>query len=229
MKGDLTDLGVADLLYLLALRHQTGRLSIVTSRILAHLYLARGRLVLATSTDPALRLGQLLVAADAITEDGLTAALAEQARSPAAGPLGTLLIERGLATTEAVDRALRAQMLGVLVLVLTAGGGRFLFEREVCVPANASIPDVDTDVLILETVRAVDGAGKELPAETGVDVLDQWWAGRCSASGRARRRRPSAAAPDHPAHRPESVDESPGGNREPSRRRRLPRAAPARP
>jgi hypothetical protein len=187
MKGDLADLGVADLLYLLALRHQTGRLSVVTSRILAHLYLARGRLVLATSTDPALRLGQILVAADAISADGLADALAEQRRSPEADALGPLLIGRGLATTDVVHRALRAQMFGVLVRVFTATDGRFLFEREVCVPANLAIPDIDTDVLILETVRAADGADEALPRGTAADVSAEWWSGRRRPRDRTRR------------------------------------------
>src|SRR5262245_29562151 len=125
MRGDLADLGVADLLYLLALRNQTGRLSVVTSRILAHLYLARGRLVIATSTEPALRLGQILLAAGAIGEEGLAEALAAQRRSLEAGALGSLVVERGLATTEVVERALRAQMVGVLMRVFTETDGRF--------------------------------------------------------------------------------------------------------
>jgi Domain of unknown function (DUF4388) len=223
MRGDLADLGVADLLYLLALRHRTGRLSIVTSRILAHLYLARGRLVLATSTDPALRLGQILIAAGAITADGLAEALAEQTRSPRAGALGPLLIERGLATADVVDRALRAQMFGVLVHVLTATDGRFLFQRGVRVPPNVSIPDIDTDLLILESVSAVDGAGEALPWEASADVSDEWWLGRRSRSGRTRRSSPTAI--DVPAHCPEPVEESARANRQSSRHRRLLRDA----
>jgi hypothetical protein len=163
MKGDLADLGVADLLYLLALRRQTGRLSVLTSCILTHLYLANGRLVLATSTDPVLRLGQILLAAGAVSADQLTDVLDEQAQSAELRPLGPLLIDRGLVSAADVERALHAQMLGALVRVLTVAEGRFLFERAVWPPPELPIPNIDTDALLLESVRAVDIAADEPP------------------------------------------------------------------
>jgi len=48
--GEINDIGVADLLYLLALRQQSGRLSVVANGDEVSLYIEHGKMVLVTSS-----------------------------------------------------------------------------------------------------------------------------------------------------------------------------------
>jgi hypothetical protein len=158
MKGDLADLGVADLLYLLALRGQTGRLTVSTPPVLAHLYLVKGQLVLVTTTDPTLRIGEYLVQAGVLTDAQLAEALEEQRRAARARALGVILVDRGWVTPADVAGALRAQTLDVLVRLLGEVRGRFTFKRDVAVPRRLTGREIDTDRLLLEAARLADVA-----------------------------------------------------------------------
>src|SRR5215212_6105168 len=59
--GELSDISVADLLYLLSLRRQSGKLSISANGDEVNLFLSRGQLALVTSSNLTLRLGRMLV------------------------------------------------------------------------------------------------------------------------------------------------------------------------
>jgi hypothetical protein len=69
--GELRDIGVADLLYLLALRRQTGRLAVSSNGEEVSLYLERGQLVLVTSSNAGLRLGRMLIRLGIVDSDRL--------------------------------------------------------------------------------------------------------------------------------------------------------------
>ena len=73
--GEINDIGVADLLYLLALRQQSGRLSVVANGDKVSLYVEQGKMVLVTSSKMALRLGRMLVRLEFLTNDRLREAL----------------------------------------------------------------------------------------------------------------------------------------------------------
>ena len=76
--GEINDIGVADLLYLLALRQQSGRLSVVANGDEVSLHIEHGKMVLVTSSNMALRLGRMLVRLEFLTYDRLREALRRQ-------------------------------------------------------------------------------------------------------------------------------------------------------
>src|SRR5688572_10024365 len=76
--GELSDVGVADLLQLLGLRRQTGRLTISSNGDDISLYLERGQLVLVSSSNLALRLGRILVDRGWLSETDLILSVEEQ-------------------------------------------------------------------------------------------------------------------------------------------------------
>ena len=85
--GEINDIGVADLLYLLALRQQSGRLSVVANGDEVSLYIEHGKMVLVTSSNMALRLGRMLVRLEFLTNDRLREALRLQEQIAAGGRL----------------------------------------------------------------------------------------------------------------------------------------------
>ena len=73
--GELSDIGVADLIYLLAIHRQTGKLTISANGDEVYLYLDDGQLILITSSNQSVRLGRLLIRLGILDADRLRDAL----------------------------------------------------------------------------------------------------------------------------------------------------------
>jgi hypothetical protein len=154
--GNLRDFGVVDLLYLLALRRQTGRLTIRTPSISATLSLVDGRLAMVRSSDPALRLGQVLIGAGCLGARRLRTALRQQARIPEPLPLGRILLTRGWLSEDDLARGLEAQSVAILARLIAAETGAFAYRRDAVPPAQVASAPLATDRLILEAIRRAD-------------------------------------------------------------------------
>ena len=96
--GELSDIGVADLLYLLALHQKTGRLSVVANGEEVSLAIDQGRMVHVNSSNMTLRLGKMLVRLEFLTSDRLRDALRRLEQMGGRRPLGSFLIEGGYIT-----------------------------------------------------------------------------------------------------------------------------------
>src|SRR5262245_8355714 len=79
--GELSDIGVADLIDIFSRRERTGRLTIKTGGQEVHLYFEAGRLALVSSTDITLRLGRMLIRQGLLDTPRLLEALHAQSES----------------------------------------------------------------------------------------------------------------------------------------------------
>ena len=154
--GELSDIGVADLLYLLALRQQTGKLSVNANGDEVGLFIEQGRMILVTSSNMSLRLGKMLVRLEILTNERLRDALRHQEQSGRGRPLGTLLIEAGFITEQQLHRCVEEQCIEVLARVIAAEAGIFVFHRDARVAPKTEIVPLNSDRILLEATRRTD-------------------------------------------------------------------------
>lgn len=154
--GELSDIGVADLLYLLALRRQTGKLSISTQGDEATLFLDRGQLSFVSSTNMGLRLGRMLIRLGFIDVDQLRTALKEQEATGRGRGLGTILIERGLITESELARCVEEQCVEIMARVIAAEHGMFIFQQCETLPKRNEYVPLNSDRIVLEATHRTD-------------------------------------------------------------------------
>ena len=156
LEGDLRHFHLPEILQLLRLAQATGRLDLERPRERAELFVEGGRLTFARTDARSVRTGELLVHRGHVSAAAVEAALDAQ---PGRGrPLGTLLIEAGVAHPDHVRLAVQEALRRVVYGVLLWREGRFRFlpgERRVA--ADLEI-DLDLDRLILEGLRQADQA-----------------------------------------------------------------------
>jgi hypothetical protein len=154
--GEITDIGVADLLYLLALRQQTGKLAVNANGDEVGLFIEQGRMILVTSSNMSLRLGKMLVRLELLTNERLRDALRYQEQSGRGRPLGTLLIEAGFISEQQLHRCIEEQCIEVLARVIAADNGIFVFHRNARVSPHIEIVPLNSDRILLEATRRTD-------------------------------------------------------------------------
>lgn len=154
--GELRDIGVADLLYLLALRRQTGKLAISSAGDEVSLYLDQGQLIFVTSTHPSLRLGRMLVSLGILDAARLKEALQFQEQLGRALPLGRLLLQYDYITERQLLDCVEEQCVQILSRVISAEQGVFVFYVNATVPAGTEIVPLNADRIVLEATRRSD-------------------------------------------------------------------------
>lgn len=154
--GEISDIGVADLLYLLALRQQSGRLSVVANGDEASIFIDRGRMILVQSSNTSLRLGRMLVRLDYMTNDRLREALKYQEQRGAGRSLGTILIEAGFITEPQLHQCIEEQCIEVLARIIAADRGVFVYHRGERVSPKMEIVPLNADRIMLEATRRTD-------------------------------------------------------------------------
>ena len=154
--GEINDIGVADLLYLLALRQQSGRLSVVANGDEVSLYIEHGKMVLVTSSNMALRLGRMLVRLEFLTNDRLREALRLQEQMSGRRPLGSILIDGGFISEAQLHQCIEEQCIEVLARIIAAESGIFVFHRESRVSPQTEIVPLNSDRILLEATRRTD-------------------------------------------------------------------------
>ena len=154
--GELADIGVADLLYLLALRRQTGKLTINANGHEVHLFLEEGQLVLVTSSNFNLRLGRMLHRLGMIEAEQLSAALQEQERTGQSRSLGSILIARGWISDDELAQCIEDQCIEIVARVISTQQGIFDYTRGIQVPRRTEIVPLNADRILLEATRRTD-------------------------------------------------------------------------
>jgi hypothetical protein len=154
--GELSDIGVADLLYLLALRRQTGKLAISANGDEVSLFLDRGQLLLVTSTNMSLRLGRMLVQMKVLEPERLREVLQIQEQSGRGQPLGAILIQRGYVTEEQLSACVEEQCVAILARVISAESGIFVYHQGATVSAQTEIVPLNADRIVLEATHRTD-------------------------------------------------------------------------
>lgn len=172
--GELSDIGVADLLYLLAVRRQTGKLTINANADEVNLYLDDGHLLLVTSSNLALRLGRTLLRLGMIDGQQLQEVLQDQETAGRSRPLGHILLSRGWVTPEQLARCVEEQCIEALARVIAADRGIFIYSSGVQPPPRTEVVPLNADRILLEATRRTDELGtlrSLLPAPTAPLVV----------------------------------------------------------
>lgn len=117
LAGKLEDVGLADLLQLLASNEKTGRLTLTRRDGHGVVILRRGRIIYAASNSVRETFGSILVCRGLISEETLVQALERQHASREEKRLGTILVEMSQVRQEDLEEAMRHQT-GVIVAEL---------------------------------------------------------------------------------------------------------------
>ncbi len=165
-KGDLEDLPIVDVIQLLHSTKTSGILYIRGRKGESELVFKGGYIVGASHLNNSIRIGEILVAHEFLTEDDLAKALSEQQTMGAERrPLIVTLIEMGLIDQQDAYMGLRALIELVLIDVLTWVTGSFVLEpsREVSSDAFAYYPqeiereiNVDVQSILMDALRVFD-------------------------------------------------------------------------
>ena len=154
--GETTDIGVAELLSVLARRGLTGRLNISADGEEVLALLERGKVVQVSSSHHGLRLGRVLVRMGVISEADLDHAVREQGTTHRGRPLGEILIGQGLATAQDLARAAEEQATEALAQVFGAEHGTFFFSSEPGRDRRPGLVALNAEGIVLEASRRAD-------------------------------------------------------------------------
>ncbi len=163
--GSLAGVAISEILGRVNLKELSGAFEVSTDGIVRTIHFDRGFIVFAASTSPNERLGQCLLEAGRITEEGIEIALnAMQGRQR----IGQSMVETGLITKEMLGSELVRQARKVAT-AMYAQEGFFRFEEEPCrIPMDLRI-SVSIYRLQLEGIRKIPNHAllrEALPART---------------------------------------------------------------
>jgi DNA-binding transcriptional ArsR family regulator len=154
--GETTDVGVAELLSVLARRGHTGRLQINSDGEEVQVVLNGGKVTQVTSSHHSLRLGRVLVRMGVLREEDLNDAVRAQVAQQTAKPLGQILTARGLATQTDLARAAEEQATEVLSRVFGAHDGTFFFTGAPTGRVKPGLMALNAEGIVLEAARRAD-------------------------------------------------------------------------
>ncbi len=153
MRGDLSETPAADVCRALASADATGVLDIEGPDGRGAVVLRDGHVVAATSPTPRARIGDRLVHAGLLAEEGLTEVLRSQARAEPHQRTGALLVGRGLVPLEAVRQVVQEQVIDAVFDLVRWRSGAYRFD----VGGLTEVPEVPlripVDQLLVEVAR----------------------------------------------------------------------------
>jgi tetratricopeptide (TPR) repeat protein len=155
IKGNLSEVGLPDVLQLLALGRKTGCLSVTDRANFGRIYFDGGRITYASLVNRPDRLGDLLVKNGLLDEAQLRTAIADQGDRPEER-LGALLLKRGYISREALDRFVAMQIEEAVYLLFTWQEGSFNFEPGQRPDSIETLVSIHPENLLLEGARRVD-------------------------------------------------------------------------
>jgi len=165
-KGDLEDLPIVDVIQLLHNTRTSGILYIRGRKGESELVFKSGYIVGASHLNNSIRIGEILIAHDFLSEEDLAKALTTQReQGDKRQPLIVTLIELGLVDEQDAYMGLRALIELVLIDVLTWISGSFVLEpsREVASDTFAYYPqeiereiNVDVQSILMDALRLFD-------------------------------------------------------------------------
>ncbi len=151
LSGDVHQFSMDQLLEFLAEQKRSGVLRVLSRQAAGELQIVDGAVAGAT-TSSSPRLGHLLVQAGLMDENTLDALVAEQRATRNPRPLGVLVVERHLLTTDQVRPVLEKQVLASMAEMLAWTDGQFAFDGQA---QDALPPALGIEAeLLLEAARA---------------------------------------------------------------------------
>jgi hypothetical protein len=164
--GALGWFGVVEALEVLGLCRRTGKLHVVTKTDVYGIFLDRGRIILATSTNQALRLGIVLLRRGVVEPARLQTALAAPRTATRTVALGRQLIQEGALTPADLAVGIEEQVIEVVSRVLDADEATIVFANDEPLPPGIEIIPLDTE-------RLIAAARRRSEERTGLRVMDR--------------------------------------------------------
>ncbi len=131
----------------------SGRLTVTSHTVVRCLYFVQGALRMATSTESADRLGELMHRLGRISRDQLDQAVREMRPGRR---IGEILVETGAATTHGVFGMLHLQVEELFYATIGVTDGFFYFQDGVSLDGLPAYISLDTNNLLMEGVRRID-------------------------------------------------------------------------
>ena len=154
--GETTDIGVPELISVLARRGHSGRLHISANSEEVQVILDQGQVGQVSSSHHGSRIGRVLVRLGIVTEQDLDRAVRMQSVGRSTKQLGQILNEAGLVTTLDLTRAAQEQATEALARVFGSDHGTFFFsEVRATEPGQGSIT-LNAEGIVLEASRRAD-------------------------------------------------------------------------
>ncbi|MBZ5587314.1 MAG: DUF4388 domain-containing protein [Acidobacteriia bacterium] len=189
LAGHLSELGLPDLLQIVAMAEKSGRLDLTTRDGEGLIVFRAGRIIYAASNAARETLGSMLVCRRLISEETLRRALDRQHRSHEERRLGSILVQMGAMSQDAVEAVIYEQVQHVIGELVKLRDGYFKFEPmeipdhgEVGVDAREFLAreGFNANKIALELSRLADEA-KQVPGARAVPTPPA-----NAATGRAR-------------------------------------------
>ncbi len=185
LAGHLNDLPLPDLLQIVAMAEKTGRLDLTTREGEGLIVFRGGRIIYAASNAAREALGSILVCRRLVSEAVLRQALERQYRSREERRLGSILVQMGALSTEALEAVIFEQIEKVIGELARWHDGYFKFEAmdipdhgEISVDAREFLVEsgLSTQRVALEFSRLADearhAAGAGTPARSPSAAAD---------------------------------------------------------
>ncbi len=173
ISGNLRTMTPGDLLQWLNFAQKTGTLVLTANGIEKKIFLRDGRVISSASTDPREYLGQFLMSHGFISEEQLTKAMQEQARSKRL--LGRILVDLGAVPEVELGRLMREKAAESIydIFLWTEAEFRFIDDE---LPDMEMVPlQVDVTGIIMEGSRRIDEwkrISRLIPGRDSIPVLE---------------------------------------------------------
>ena len=166
--GCLEDLRLVELLQILALFRKSGKLTLSRGDMTGVFLFNKGKIFHGANGYSAPSVGELLVDRKLISNEALDAAVATQRMAPHRKKIGSILVDMGATTYEALQRALREQLEEIATEFLAWDSGYFSFKfADVDFDRDNEFFDeeakltevINVDPFILDLMNKVDAIG----------------------------------------------------------------------
>ena len=154
LQGSLSSMPSADLLQWIQSGTKTGLLKVVCGAKITKANFENGQLINANSSEPLHHLGQFLLSHTAMEEEDLLMALDK--RHQTQSPIGTILVDEGLITTNELKEALAFQAEECIYDLFLWDVGDFSFMSTQPPDSKDVVVRLDTTAMILEGVYRKD-------------------------------------------------------------------------
>jgi tetratricopeptide (TPR) repeat protein len=175
IRGNLSEVGLPDVLQLLAMGGKSGCLSVADRSHFGYIYFDKGRICYASIVNRRDRLGDLLVKNQVLTPEELSAALEEQGKRPDRR-IGEILIARGDLRRDQLEVFIRLQIEEAVYFLFTWSQGTFSFEPDQRPEEGLIQVSINPENLLLEGARRVDEWSlieKKIPSLDLVFAVDE--------------------------------------------------------
>ncbi|TVR71164.1 MAG: DUF4388 domain-containing protein [Sphaerobacteraceae bacterium] len=170
--GDLVDLPLQDILYVISSHGKSGLLVLTTQSHDISLEFDRGAVASVTTSDGSLKIGQLLVSQGYVTEEQIEQALGLQAVNPDTTRIGDVLIDVGYVTRGQIQNAVNAQLEASIFRILVQYGGTFSFEPATNIETDPIASGIRLESMVLNAMRLADEWGAVHDSNLRVELTD---------------------------------------------------------